>query len=196
MFSAVSTSSSCTCRAPRTSRAPSCPSALGKRSDWTNRSWCIARTGTAARAPGRRRSSRSSATRRCSTSRAGSPSGGAAACRCCGRRATENGASGASGALSTQWLSRRALADAPRTSNDDLVRAAFRIVLEPQHLRRTLTIAVVVGTVLTAINQADVIARGDATATTLVKAVLNYVVPFIVSNLGLLVGTRDERSPQ
>jgi hypothetical protein len=98
--------------------------------------------------------------------------------------------------LSTQWLSRRALADAPRTSNDDLVRAAFRIVLEPQHLRRTLTIALVVGTVLTAINQADVIARGDATATTLVKAVLNYVVPFIVSNLGLLVGTRDERSPQ
>jgi hypothetical protein len=61
---------------------------------------------------------------------------------------------------------------------------------------RTLTIALVVGTVLTAINQADVIARGDATATTLVKAVLNYVVPFIVSNLGLLVGTRDERSPQ
>jgi hypothetical protein len=88
------------------------------------------------------------------------------------------------------------LPNAPRTSNDDLVRAAFRIVLEPQHLRRTLTIALVVGTVLTAINQADVIARGDATATTLVKAVLNYVVPFIVSNLGLLVGTRDERSPQ
>jgi hypothetical protein len=74
------------------------------------------------------------------------------------------------------------------------VRAALRICLEPQHLRRTLTIALVVGTVLTAINQADVIARGDATATTLVKAVLNYVVPFIVSNLGLLVGTRDERS--
>jgi hypothetical protein len=82
------------------------------------------------------------------------------------------------------------------TSHHDLVRAALRIILEPQHLRRTLTIALVVGTVLTAINQADVIARGDATATTLVKAVLNYLVPFIVSNLGLLVGTRDERSPQ
>jgi hypothetical protein len=73
------------------------------------------------------------------------------------------------------------------------VRDALRIVLQPEHLRRTLTIAVVVGTVLTAINQADVIARGDATTATLVKAALNYLVPFIVSNLGLLVGTRDER---
>ena len=81
-----------------------------------------------------------------------------------------------------------------RTSHYDRVRAALRIILQPQHLRRTLTIAAVVGTLLTAINHADVIARGDATATTLVKAALNYLVPFIVSNLGLLVGTRDERS--
>jgi hypothetical protein len=73
------------------------------------------------------------------------------------------------------------------------VREALRVILRPEHLRRTLTIAVVVGTVLTAINQADVIARGDATSTTAVKAMLNYLVPFIVSNLGLLVGTRDER---
>lgn len=75
-----------------------------------------------------------------------------------------------------------------------MVRAALRTCLQPQNLRRTLTIAVVVGPVLTAINQADVIARGEATSTTVAKAVLNYLVPFIVSNLGLLVGTRDERS--
>jgi hypothetical protein len=73
------------------------------------------------------------------------------------------------------------------------VRDAVRIILRREHLRRTLTIALVVGTILTAINQADVIARGDATSTTLVKAALNYVVPFIVSNLGLLVGKRAER---
>jgi hypothetical protein len=80
------------------------------------------------------------------------------------------------------------------TGNDDLMRTALRICLQPQHLRRTLTIAAVVGTVLTAINQADVIVRGEATTTTVAKAVLNYLVPFIVSNLGLLVGARDERS--
>ena len=98
------------------------------------------------------------------------------------------------------WRSRERLpgADCLRrgspTGNDDLVRTALRIVLQPQHLRRTLTIAAVVGTVLTAINQADVIVRGEATSTTVAKAVLNYLVPFIVSNLGLLVGARDERS--
>lgn len=86
------------------------------------------------------------------------------------------------------------LPNASPTSHHDLVRAALRTCLQPRHLRRTLTIAVVVGTVLTTINQADVIARGEATSTTVVKAVLNYLVPFIVSNLGLLVGTRDERS--
>jgi hypothetical protein len=68
------------------------------------------------------------------------------------------------------------------------VRDALDICLRPEHLRRTLTIALVVGTILTAINLADVIARGDATSTTVAKAALNYLVPFVVSNLGLLAG--------
>jgi hypothetical protein len=74
------------------------------------------------------------------------------------------------------------------------VRDALGICLRREHLRRTLTIAVVVGTILTAINQADVIARGDATSTTLAKAALNYLVPFVVSNLGLLAGKRGDSS--
>ena len=71
-------------------------------------------------------------------------------------------------------------------------REALRICLRREHLRRTLKIAVVVGTILTLINQLDVIIRGDATALTWVKATLNYCVPFIVSNLGLLAGKRAE----
>jgi hypothetical protein len=74
------------------------------------------------------------------------------------------------------------------------VRAALQIILRPEHLRRTLTIALVVGSILTAINHADVIIRGDATSTTVAKAALNYLVPFIVSNLGLLVGARADSS--
>lgn len=70
---------------------------------------------------------------------------------------------------------------------------ALRICLRPEHLRRTLRIAVVVGVVLTLINQADVIIGGDATAATWIKAGLNFCVPFIVSNLGLLAGKRAER---
>jgi hypothetical protein len=59
-----------------------------------------------------------------------------------------------------------------------------------KHLRRTLRIALVVGIVLTAINQLDVIVRGDAVALTYVKCAMNFVVPFVVSNLGLLTGRR------
>jgi hypothetical protein len=72
------------------------------------------------------------------------------------------------------------------------LREALRICREPEHLRRTVKIALVVGTILTAINQLDVILRGDATVITWVKCGLNYCVPFVVSNLGLLAGKRVE----
>jgi hypothetical protein len=71
-------------------------------------------------------------------------------------------------------------------------REAIRIVFRREHLRRTVRIALLVGTILTLINQLDVILRGDATTVTWVKAGLNYCVPFIVSNLGLLAGKRAE----
>lgn len=71
-------------------------------------------------------------------------------------------------------------------------RAALAIVVLPDHLRRTVKIALVVGVVLTSINQLDVILRGDATAITFVKCGMNFVVPFIVSNLGLLAGQREK----
>jgi hypothetical protein len=79
---------------------------------------------------------------------------------------------------------------------------AIAIVLRREHLRRTLKIALVVGTILTLINQLDVIVRGDATTVTWIKAGLNYCVPFVVSNLGLLAGKHaeaevlDEAEPQ
>jgi len=72
------------------------------------------------------------------------------------------------------------------------LREAVRICREPKHLRRTVKIALVVGTILTAINQADVIVAGDATVATAVKALLNYCVPFVVSNLGVLAAKRAE----
>jgi hypothetical protein len=46
------------------------------------------------------------------------------------------------------------------------------------------------GVVLTLINQLDVIARGDANTVTFIKCGLNFLVPFVVSNLGLLTGRR------
>jgi hypothetical protein len=62
--------------------------------------------------------------------------------------------------------------------------------LRREHLRRTLTISLVVGLLLTLINQGSVILGGDATVATWVRCGLNFLVPFCVSNAGLLSARR------
>ena len=73
-------------------------------------------------------------------------------------------------------------------------REAARVVLYRPHLRKTVTIALIVGTLLFAINQLDVVLRGDATASVWVKSVVTYLVPFCVSNAGVLVASRRPHS--
>lgn len=74
---------------------------------------------------------------------------------------------------------------------------AVRVIFHRHHLWRTVLIAAVVGTVLFAINQGDVVLSGRAVWTTWLKAGLTYLVPFAVSNYGILVAThrpsRDQR---
>lgn len=70
--------------------------------------------------------------------------------------------------------------------------SSLEICSRPQNLRRTLRIALAVGVVLSLINQGNVVFGGDATALTWVKVALNFCVPFVVSNLGLLAGQADE----
>lgn len=72
-------------------------------------------------------------------------------------------------------------------------REALRVVIYRRHLRATTRIAAVVGTVLFVINQLDVVVSGRATTTTWVKAAVTYLVPFTVSNLGILTATRRAR---
>lgn len=74
------------------------------------------------------------------------------------------------------------------------MREALAYCATSQHLRRTVVIAIVVGTILTVVNQVDVIIAGNPTAFTAVKITMNYVVPFVVSNLGLLAG-RPRQGP-
>jgi hypothetical protein len=57
-------------------------------------------------------------------------------------------------------------------------------------LRRTVRIALLVGTLLSIINQGGVILGGDATTVTWLRVLANYVVPFCVSNAGVLSATR------
>ncbi len=57
-------------------------------------------------------------------------------------------------------------------------------------LRRSLSIAVIVGTLLTAINQGTVIAKGDASLGLAWKVPLTYAVPFCVATTGALLNGR------
>jgi hypothetical protein len=74
------------------------------------------------------------------------------------------------------------------------VRAALMTCGKRSNLRRTLTIALVVGCILSIINEGDLILHGQTSSGTAVKIGLNFVVPFVVSNLGVLAGTRTAQT--
>ena len=69
-------------------------------------------------------------------------------------------------------------------------REAPAVVLYRPHLRKTIRVALLVGTVLFAINQLDVVVRGAATPVVWIKAAVTYLVPFSVSNVGVLIASR------
>jgi len=68
-----------------------------------------------------------------------------------------------------------------------------RVCLHPAHLRKTVTIALLAGTILFFINQVDVVISGRATALVWVKVGLSYLVPFCVSNYGIVVASHRPR---
>lgn len=70
---------------------------------------------------------------------------------------------------------------------------ALRVVAYGPHLRRTILTALVVGTVLFAINQLNVVLVGHATSVVWLKSGLTYCVPFVVSNIGILIATHRSR---
>lgn len=72
-------------------------------------------------------------------------------------------------------------------------RQAWAVVTHRAHLVRTVRIALIVGTVLFVINQLDVVLSGRAGAGTCAKVALTYLVPFCVSNYGILIATRRPR---
>ena len=63
-------------------------------------------------------------------------------------------------------------------------------------LRRSLLTALVVGTALTAINQGNVILRGDLPASLAWKVPLTYCVPFCVATWGALINSRIQSQEQ
>ncbi len=70
------------------------------------------------------------------------------------------------------------------------LRELVAVVVAPPHLKRTVSVMVVVGSAFFAMNQLGVILAGRASALVWVKAVLTYLMLLLVSNFGLLSATR------
>jgi hypothetical protein len=70
------------------------------------------------------------------------------------------------------------------------IREAARLVSSARIIRRTLTTAVVVGTLLSAINEGYLVAQGEVSAGTWARIAANYLIPFMVANVGVLSATR------
>lgn len=68
------------------------------------------------------------------------------------------------------------------------------LCLSPRTLRRTLAIALIVGTLLSLINQGHLIAAGDASTVTWMRVAANYLIPWFVSSTGFLSASRSERA--
>lgn len=69
----------------------------------------------------------------------------------------------------------------------------FRVVAYPTYLKRTARIALIVGSILFAINHLDEVIAGRATAVTWIKGAVTCLVPFCVANLGVLVASHRPR---
>src|SRR5947208_1255182 len=66
----------------------------------------------------------------------------------------------------------------------------LRVVFSKSSLSKCIPIALVVGTILSLINQGSVIFGGHATDATWLRVGLNYVVPFCVSSSGFYASQR------
>jgi hypothetical protein len=71
----------------------------------------------------------------------------------------------------------------------------FCALRHPPMLRRSFFTAVVVGTILVAVNQGTVLASGDLPGSLAWKVPLTYLVPFCVATWGALINSRISQTP-
>lgn len=69
-------------------------------------------------------------------------------------------------------------------------RDAVRLIVRGSTVKAVWPTTLVVGTVLSAVNQGDVIASGDVTLQTWLRIAVNYIVPFLVASTGFLSAHR------
>jgi hypothetical protein len=71
---------------------------------------------------------------------------------------------------------------------------AVRVAVHPPHLKRALSTALIVGVILFALNQLDVVLSDGWSARVVAKTALNFVVPFCVAMVGILSATKNPGS--
>ncbi len=81
-----------------------------------------------------------------------------------------------------------------RTSDGTLLRCLRCALGHGPLVRRSLVIAVIVGTILTAINQGNVIVGGEFPAALAWKVPLTYAVPYCVATTGAILNARAKQS--
>ncbi|MPY93717.1 MAG: hypothetical protein GEV08_11855 [Acidimicrobiia bacterium] len=72
-------------------------------------------------------------------------------------------------------------------------RQACRLILRGVTLHTASRVALVVGTLLSVVNQGSVLIAGDASVGTVIRVVVNYLVPFTVASVGYLAPFRQPR---
>lgn len=70
----------------------------------------------------------------------------------------------------------------------------FVLILRGYTARTGTIVSVVVGTLLSAVNQGSVIISGHVSAVAWIRVATNYVVPFLVSSVGYLAPSRERRT--
>ena len=68
---------------------------------------------------------------------------------------------------------------------------ALRLLVSGATARTCLPVALVVGTVLSLVNQGDVVAQGMAGAVVGLTVLANYAIPFLTSSAGALLAVRE-----
>lgn len=67
------------------------------------------------------------------------------------------------------------------------------LVLKGVTFHTAMRVALVVGTILTLVNQGEVLWQGEQTPLTFVRIGFNYLIPFIVASIGYLAPLRRPR---
>lgn len=70
---------------------------------------------------------------------------------------------------------------------------AVWLLMSGRTARAATPVALVVGTILSAVNQGHLVLAGDVGATTWARIAVNYLVPFCVASIGFLSACRSDQ---